>query len=273
MFYQVYDPFQAQKIIIKLGDSFSHLRKNPKSKVYQIHTTELEMDVDLEEIISITTYMYGMDDYVYDLETGYHFQTGIGTCLVHNTDSVMVSCPEEWTREQTFKYSMELADEITAELFVEPCKLEFEKVISPYLLKGKKMYAGLMAEALKDIPKMLIKGLFLVRRETSEVVRDFGFRTLDLMLRENNSFQVLKELQTYIDDILEGNIPLEKFIKNMSIQAEDRYKGEFPAVRVLATQVNERRGYMEYQPGDRVKFIQIVPPSIVKKMSQQSTLK
>lgn len=273
MLYQVYSPIEAQRVIMRLGDSFSALRKNPKSKTYRIYTQDSDIGVvDLEEIISINTYTYPENEYVYDLETGCHFHTGVGVCLVHNTDSVMISCPEEWSKEQTFEYSMELADEITAKLFTSPCKLEFEKVFSPYFLKGKKMYAGLMAEALADIPKMQIKGLFLVRRETSEMVRDFGFRVLDLMLRENNSFQVLRELETYIEDILEGNVPLEKFMKNMSIQADDRYKGDLPAIRVLASKVNERLGYMEYHPGDRVKYVQVVPPSIVQKMNTQATI-
>ena len=275
MLYQVYNPVEAQRIIMKLGERFLCVRKNPKSKMFQIYTTEAELfrgvSLDFEEILSITTFVYPMNEYVYDLETGFHFQTGIGMCIVHNTDSVMVSCPDEWSKEQTFANSLALAEEITDSLFTKPCKLEFEKVFYPYFLKGKKMYAGLMAETVSEELKLQIKGLFLVRRETPDVVREFGFRILHLMLRENNSFQVLQELKTYVENVLDGKIPLQKFVKTMSIQAEECYKTT-SAVRSLATTVNDRLGYTEYFPGDRVKFIQIVPPSTVEKLSKQTFL-
>jgi len=105
------------------------------------------------EIISIE-YVDTCDDYVYDLETEDGTYLGGDDILLKNTDSVMIkfNVPiDEYKIQETGKFKMneymkkhfelakETADRIT-KVFKSPIKLEFEKVMFPYLLLEKKRY-------------------------------------------------------------------------------------------------------------------------------------
>lgn len=46
------------------------------------------------------------------------------------------------TVAEAMKFGKEAADLISRELFINPIKLEFEKVYFPYILLSKKRYAG-----------------------------------------------------------------------------------------------------------------------------------
>lgn len=56
------------------------------------------------------------------------------------------------------------------EKFVNPIKLEFEKVYFPYLLISKKRYAGLYWSKPEKYDKMDAKGIETVRRDNCRLV-------------------------------------------------------------------------------------------------------
>lgn len=280
---QVYTPKKAQEAIVKLGPRFHSLQKKSRSSCYRINSM-MEEEVSLlplgdeDVIVSIVSFDYTVEDYVYDLSTeSNHFQSGVGTIIVHNTDSVMISFPEEWSEEEGFKNASDLSEAITLKLFKKPCKLEFEKIYSPFLLFKKKNYAGLKKEFLKDKPVIDIKGISPVRRENSFVVVDFLNRTLELLFIHRSPAQVYTELGIYLENIVEGNIDISKFIMGKTMKDREEYKdpdsiGHF----VLASKFNKREGREHYTHGDRVEYIQFIPEYISnffdKTVGKQTTL-
>lgn len=91
-------------------------------------------------------------------------------CLVvyGDTDSVMVRFGTTSIEE-----SMRLGKEAAAfvsDKFINPIKLEFEKVYFPYLLMNKKRYAGMLWTKPTKPDKMDCKGIETVRRDNCALV-------------------------------------------------------------------------------------------------------
>ena len=68
------------------------------------------------------------------------------------------------------EYGKEAAAEIT-KVFVDPIKLEFEKVYCPYLLIAKKRYAGVYYTRPEKYDKIDKKGIETVRRDNCLLIR------------------------------------------------------------------------------------------------------
>lgn len=85
-----------------------------------------------------------------------------------DTDSVMVNFGVE-TVAQTMELGQHAAQNVSQQ-FVNPIKLEFEKVYFPYLLINKKRYAGLYYTKPDKHDKMDCKGLETVRRDNCPLV-------------------------------------------------------------------------------------------------------
>jgi len=80
-------------LLRQLGHTVSmHVRTEQSDEFYRIRSVAFTVGND-DEILGIEEYDYD-GDYVYDLETeNHHFQSGVGSMIVHNTDSVMTSIP------------------------------------------------------------------------------------------------------------------------------------------------------------------------------------
>lgn len=86
-----------------------------------------------------------------------------------DTDSVMVKFGTK-----DLKQAMEMgreAAEFVSSKFINPIKLEFEKVYFPYLLMNRKRYAGLYWTNPDKYDKMDAKGIETVRRDNCRLVR------------------------------------------------------------------------------------------------------
>lgn len=85
-----------------------------------------------------------------------------------DTDSVMVKFGVE-TLVEAMDLGREAAEFVSSK-FINPIKLEFEKVYFPYLLIAKKRYAGLYFTNPEKYDKMDCKGLETVRRDNCPLV-------------------------------------------------------------------------------------------------------
>lgn len=123
------------------------------------------------------------EGYVYDLETeNHHFSAGIGRMIVHNTDSVYITCPPECYAEIDKEYEegkltkmeyatkkveitmvkmKEIRDIVNQRLKenngTEFLKMAYEEVLFPAQYNGKKLYSGIAHE---DIPNFYPKDIF-----------------------------------------------------------------------------------------------------------------
>ena len=83
------------------------------------------------------------------------------------------------TIEEAMKYGKEAAELISKSLFINPIKLEFEKVYYPYILINKKRYAGCFYTRPDKYDKVDTKGMENVRRDNCMFIREI----LDTCLR------------------------------------------------------------------------------------------
>ena len=96
----------------------------------------------------------------YTKENGYAHDAEV---IYGDTDSVMVRFGTDDLAE-AMRLGEEAANEVS-KAFLDPIKLEFEKVYQPYLLINKKRYAGLLWTRADKWDKMDAKGIETVRRE------------------------------------------------------------------------------------------------------------
>lgn len=181
------------------------------------------------------------NDYVYDLETEtHHFAAGIGNLVVHNTDSLYISCPESYyldidkeyytnqiNKEEyntklvttTFKAIEDIKVKVNDYLYQDNgtkyLKMSYEEVLYPLAFLSKKKYFGIPHETIPNFkPKdLFIRGLEVKKRGVSELLKiicmDLMWKSMDL-----NNTKTLRELvNDKIKEIFTKKWGLEDFIQ------------------------------------------------------------
>lgn len=194
--------------------------------------------------------------YVYDLTTAnHHFAAGVGTLVVHNTDSVMciLNLGEAKRHDMAahFEVAAKLADDIS-KTFPSPVELEFEKCYFPYLLFSKKRYAGLMYTQPDRSDKIDIKGLQLVRRDSCPLVKDVGAAILDKIMYERSVEKALDEARRVVLRVLRHEEPLDKFVVSKALRGD--YKNTAQPHLHVAKKILQRTG-AALPTGVRVPFV------------------
>jgi hypothetical protein len=150
--------------------------------------------------------------YVYDLETeSHHFAAGIGSMVVHNTDSLYISCPESYYLEKnkeyytekinklqyntdlvtiTFKAIEDIKIKVNDYLYnnngTNYLKMAYEEILWPCAFLSKKKYFGIPHENIPNFKPadMFIRGLEVKKRGVSEILKiiclDIMWESLDL---------------------------------------------------------------------------------------------
>ena len=226
----------------------------------------------IEEVIGYT-------GKVYDLTTeNHHFHAGVGSLIVHNTDSVMVEFDTQGrTGTEAIEYSWKLGEEAAQQcsaLFKKPNNLELEKVYCPYFLYSKKRYAAKLWTKGKDGNMKMnyidVKGLQVVRRDNTLFVREVCKELLDVILESNNPEGAITLARRRAVELLDGRVPNDKLV--LSQKLADAYKScikddagnkivsnncenvNLPHVAVVR-KMREREPGSEPQSGDRVQFV------------------
>jgi DNA polymerase elongation subunit (family B) len=200
--------------------------------------------------------------YVYDLTTeNHHFQAGVGSLIVHNTDSVMVEfdCKGR-TGVEAIEYSWALgerASEECSKLFKSPNDLELEKVYCPYFLYSKKRYGAKMwtkdKKGQMQMEKIDIKGLQMVRRDNTPFVREVCKEILDIMFESSDPQKAVQLAQKRGVELLDGRVAMEKLM--LSQKLSDSYKSANLPHVMVRDKMREREPGSEPQSGDRVQFV------------------
>ena len=198
----------------------------------------------------------GYSGYVYDLTTAnHHFQAGVGTMIVHNTDSIFIRFP---TKElvESIKMGIEAGKRIT-DLSRKPYKIAYEKTFYPFILFCRKRYVGMMYEEDANAkPKRKSMGIVLKRRDNAPIVKDVFGGALDILMQERNVRKAQEFVNEMLKKVLDNQIPLEKFIVSKSLR--DDYKNpEQIAHRVLADRMTQRDPGTAPKVGDRLQFVYV----------------
>jgi len=192
-------------------------------------------------------------EFVYDLTTkNHHFHAGVGSLIVHNTDSCFIRVPPSLCPpddiERAHEVGTMMANEIT-KVFLKPVLMEYESAFKPpFLLLKKKRYIGNLCLPGKA-PKTYIKGCECVRRDFAPIVKKTQLAVIDCLLR--NDVVGAKALITKtFDDVYAGKVPLEDLTLTRKLtQLPERYKSKMPHVELA------KRLGSQYVPGDRVEFL------------------
>lgn len=207
-----------------------------------------------------------LGEYVYDLETeNGHFHAGVGSLIVHNTDSVFVKFPPKpdgtpsFTCEEAVKKGELLADEITKMLNRDPIAITFENVYYRLLLCGKKGYIAVkVGKGNKpdlSFEKLTIKGISLARREITPFVGSVVKEILQMFLIDRAPRgKIFEMIDFHALRLMTRQVPIEDLIW---VQG---YSGAFKdnANHYMKTYgLRRMREGKEIKPGERVDLIAI----------------
>ena len=188
-----------------------------------------------------------------------------------DTDSAFMRIPEarrKDTVEDLFIMGEELAAEVTTAIAAlmpgerNHIKLEFEKILHPLILYKKKRYAGLCVEDPKKPPKVMAKGLELVRKDACQIVKMAQRQVIDLLLKEKDVDRakcVMIEALKSILEIPKGG-PFACIKQSKSLRST--YKDETSQIHCVVRDLMKQRELgSEPRVGDRVEFVVIASRS------------
>jgi DNA polymerase elongation subunit (family B) len=224
------------------------------------------VEPSIELIQSMNEIQY--EGYVYDLTTeNHHFAAGIGSLIVHNTDSVFftfnLTNPETGEKirgkpalEMTIEIAQEAAQLCTAYL-KPPMGLAYEKTLMPFILLSKKRYVGMLYEDDPNEGYLKFMGLVLKRRDNCDLVKDVYGGVLHHLMNGSNIKNALDFLYESLESLISGNISMDKLMITKALRGD--YKNPTGvAHRVLADRIAQRDPGNKPKPGDRMKYVYVV---------------
>jgi len=168
-----------------------------------------------------------------------------------DTDSVMVKFGVD-TLEEAMKLGEEAAG-LVSDIFINPIKLEFEKVYFPYLLINKKRYAGLYWTQPSKYDKMDTKGIETVRRDNCQLVQNVIETVLNKILIDRNVASAQAFVKQVIEDLLQNRVDLSLLVISKQLSRSD-YAGKQPHSE-LAERMRQRDAGSAPALGDRVPYV------------------
>ncbi|KAH9967292.1 DNA polymerase family B-domain-containing protein [Russula dissimulans] len=168
-----------------------------------------------------------------------------------DTDSVMVKFGST-ELDKVMAMGSEAAAFVTKK-FVQPIKLEFEKVYYPYLLINKKRYAGLYWTKPEKYDKMDSKGIETVRRDNCRLVSTVIETCLHKMLIDRDVKGAEDYTKQTISDLLQNKVDMSQLVITKALAKTD-YTGKQAHVE-LAERMKQRDAGSAPALGDRVPYV------------------
>ena len=187
-----------------------------------------------------------------------------------DTDSIFVSA--NLTRKDTKEsvYGLELrdlhikigkiAESIINELLPYPENLEYEKILSPFIILSKKRYVGNLYES--DPKKFFQKnmGLVLKRRDNAPIVKYIYGGMVDKLLNTEDQQRGKREglafVEKSLNDMIEGKFKINYFTISKSLKSEYKNPDQI-AHYVLAKRIALRDPGNAPKSGDRIDYVYI----------------
>jgi len=206
-------------------------------------------------------------NYVFDLTTdNHHFAAGVGSIIVHNTDSVFftfnLQTPEgkPIRGKEALEITIELAQEaghLASSYLKGPHDLEYEKTFMPFCLLSKKRYVGMLYETDPNKCKRKEMGIVLKRRDNAPIVKDIYGGIIDILMKQQNIQQAIDFLKSSLRNLVEEKYPMDKLIITKSLRSG--YKNpKSIAHKVLSDRITARDPGNKPSSGDRIAFAYIV---------------
>jgi DNA polymerase elongation subunit (family B) len=216
--------------------------------------------------------MYEIDykGYVYDFTTDNHrFSAGIGRIIVHNTDSLFISFPMEYTDEngisrkrkgpEAIQHAINMGMEASSKFkkyLKPPHDMEYEKVYFPFILISKKRYCAMKYEHNPHKGKFNSMGIALKRRDNAPIVKTIYGGVIDIIMEKQDLDLSIKFLKQSIQDLIDGKYPLESLIISKSLRADYKDPTRI-AHKALAERMGERDPGNKPQVNDRIPYVYV----------------
>nr|XP_018906217.1 PREDICTED: DNA polymerase delta catalytic subunit isoform X1 [Bemisia tabaci] len=184
----------------------------------------------------------------YCIANGFKYDAEV---IYGDTDSVMVRFGFD-NLEETMNLGREAAEYVTSK-FINPIKLEFEKVYFPYLLINKKRYAGLYFTRPDKYDKMDCKGLETVRRDNCPLVANVMNMCLQKLLIDRDQVSAVAYAKKVISDLLCNRMDISQLVITKELTKSD-YAAKQAHVE-LAKKMKKRDAGTAPKLGDRVPFV------------------
>jgi len=192
------------------------------------HCTVLAV-LPLENLENLENF-YKNNRMVYDFTTeNHHFQAGVGSIVVHNTDSIYCHFPGV-PFETLWNHAKTVEKEFVA-LFPPPMKLVFEeKIYKQFLILTKKRYMALTCDETLNLEDthLTIRGVLLARRDNCAWVR----RIYEQVVRRILAHETFEQVMTFLCEcfymLFSYQIPIPDFVVTKLV-------GKDYAVRPLPT--------------------------------------
>ncbi|KAI5287326.1 DNA-directed DNA polymerase delta [Ascosphaera aggregata] len=184
----------------------------------------------------------------YNIANGYSHDAQV---IYGDTDSVMVKFGVTQL-EEAMELGQEAADYVSGK-FINPIKLEFEKVYFPYLLINKKRYAGLFWTRTEKFDKMDSKGIETVRRDNCPLVQNVIETVLRKILIDRDVEGAQSYVKQIISDLLQNKVDISKLVITKALTKND-YAAKQAHVE-LAERMKKRDAGSAPTLGDRVAYV------------------
>jgi len=138
-----------------------------------------------------------------------------------------------------------------------PMDLTYEKTLMPFILLSKKRYVGMLYETDANKGKMKCMGLSIKRRDSCDYLKDTYGGILDILMKEHNIEKSIHYLNTSLDNLIKGNVPMDKLTITKALRSDYKNPQQI-AHKVLADRIAQRDPGNKPKPGDRMRFVHIV---------------
>ena len=188
-----------------------------------------------------------------------------------DTDSAFMRIPEMMrgeTPQELFRRGEELAAEVTQAIAdmmpgeVNYIKLEFEKILHPLILYKKKRYAGLCVEDPDKPPKVMAKGLELVRKDACQIVKVAQKGIIEALLKAKDIEAAKEIMAKALEEVInvQHGGPFACIKQSKSLRSS--YKDETSQVHcVVRDLMKKRENGSEPRVGDRVEYVVVASKS------------
>jgi len=180
-----------------------------------------------------------------------------------DTDSILVKL-QTTNLEEAFKFGGELGEKINEEL-KGVVRIKIENVFRAMLILTKKRYVGWSFEKVNGDwrDKFVMKGIETVRRDWCGLVEETLFRTLEIILKEQDTKKAFNYVKEILNKLEKNEVPIEKLIITKGISKPlKQYRGIQPHVE-LVKKLIRRSPASAPGVGDRVGFVIVRGPQLM----------
>ncbi|KAG9393357.1 DNA polymerase delta catalitic subunit POLD1 [Carpediemonas membranifera] len=195
-----------------------------------------------------------------------------------DTDSVMIMFSQKLLKERLAMHadeehenpliwaSIQLGKEAAvavSNVFINPIKLEFEKVYAPYLLISRKRYAGYFWTNNSKPDKLDMKGIESVRRDNSNLVAGVVNRSLQLIMEDNVS-EAVEYVKATIRSLMLGELDMAQLVISKQLTRPPEKYDSKQAHTELALKLAKRDPNNAPHVGDRIPYVMTIAGSNAK---------